>query len=141
MRDTNQKILCEKADAVNREILFQDRCFKDLYKWLIENIPKEMFISHDGPHYANGNLYTSHTLLKRHYRFSCYKVLHNINELSDVEKYLTPFQIVEHNGIMGNWEIGKFFTGLWKMNTKLNRTDLQINKPIYWLPSLSTSLA
>ncbi|CAB4402126.1 unnamed protein product [Rhizophagus irregularis] len=122
MRDTNQKILCEKADAVNREILFQDRCFKDLYKWLIENIPKEMFISHDGPHYANGNLYTSHTLLKRHYRFSCYKVLHNINELSDVEKYLTPFQI---------GEVAKKTLG----------TDLQINKPIYWLPSLSTSLA
>ncbi|UZN98917.1 uncharacterized protein OCT59_000202 [Rhizophagus irregularis] len=40
---------------------------------------------------------------------------------------------------MGLWEIGKFFKELWKMNTKLN--SYRQNKPIYWPPSLSTSLA
>ncbi|CAB4373577.1 unnamed protein product [Rhizophagus irregularis] len=53
-----------RADAANREILFQDRWSKDLYKWQIENNPKEMFILHDGPPYANGSLHIGHALNK-----------------------------------------------------------------------------
>ncbi|CAB4403343.1 unnamed protein product [Rhizophagus irregularis] len=90
--------------------------------------------------------YTSHTLLKRHYRFSCYKVLHNsgcdcrwfsielkaINELSNRNSKKRNL-LVEHNGL---WEIGKL-----EILYRTLGTDLQIIKPIYWLPSLSTSLA
>ncbi|CAI2167845.1 17980_t:CDS:10 [Funneliformis geosporum] len=53
-----------RADAANREILFRDRCTKDLYQWQLENNPKELYILHDGPPYANGNLHIGHALNK-----------------------------------------------------------------------------
>ncbi|CAJ0769722.1 22672_t:CDS:2, partial [Entrophospora sp. SA101] len=46
-----------KANAIKREPLFRDRCTIDLYEWQLENNPKELFILHDGPPYANGNLH------------------------------------------------------------------------------------
>ncbi|CAB4430686.1 unnamed protein product [Rhizophagus irregularis] len=103
------------ADAANREILFQDRCSKDLYKWQIENNPKEMFILHDGPPYANGSLHIGHALNKiLKDIINRYKVLHGykvnyipgwdchglpielkaLKELRGVDKSsLTPLQI------------------------------------------------
>lgn len=53
-----------RADAVNREHLFRDRCTKDLYPWQLENNPKDTFILHDGPPYANGNVHAGHALNK-----------------------------------------------------------------------------
>ncbi|CAG8535399.1 6997_t:CDS:2, partial [Ambispora gerdemannii] len=46
-----------RADAAKREITFRKRCTEDLYLWQLENNPKELFILHDGPPYANGNLH------------------------------------------------------------------------------------
>ncbi|CAB5357408.1 unnamed protein product [Rhizophagus irregularis] len=100
-----------RADAANREILFQDRCSKDLYKWQIENNPKEMFILHDGPPYADGS-HALNKILKD--IINRYKVLHGykvnyipgwdchglpielkaLKELRGVDKSsLTPLQI------------------------------------------------
>ncbi|RIA87776.1 Isoleucyl-tRNA synthetase [Glomus cerebriforme] len=106
-----------RADTVNREILFQDRCSKDLYQWQIENNPKELFILHDGPPYANGNLHIGHALNKiLKDIINRYKVLHGykvnyipgwdchglpielkaLTELKNVDKSsLTPLQIRE----------------------------------------------
>nr|CAG8472511.1 11615_t:CDS:10 [Entrophospora candida] len=53
-----------KANAIKREPLFRDRCTIDLYEWQLENNPKELFILHDGPPYANGNLHIGHALNK-----------------------------------------------------------------------------
>lgn len=53
-----------RADAVNREHLFRDRCTKDLYTWQLKNNSKPLFILHDGPPYANGNLHIGHALNK-----------------------------------------------------------------------------
>ncbi|KAI9355820.1 tRNA synthetases class I-domain-containing protein [Pilaira anomala] len=53
-----------RADAVNREQLFRDRCTKDLYPWQLKNNPKDLFILHDGPPYANGNVHCGHALNK-----------------------------------------------------------------------------
>jgi hypothetical protein len=32
-----------RADAVNREILFRDRCSKDLYQWQVCLLPKKLY--------------------------------------------------------------------------------------------------
>ncbi|CAG8576245.1 6913_t:CDS:10, partial [Acaulospora morrowiae] len=53
-----------RADAANREHLFRDRCTKELYFWQLENNPKDLFILHDGPPYANGHLHIGHALNK-----------------------------------------------------------------------------
>ncbi|CAG8499014.1 1003_t:CDS:10 [Cetraspora pellucida] len=53
-----------RADAVNREHLFRDRCTKDLYSWQLKNNSNRLFILHDGPPYANGNLHIGHALNK-----------------------------------------------------------------------------
>ncbi|KAI8343278.1 tRNA synthetases class I-domain-containing protein [Chlamydoabsidia padenii] len=53
-----------RADAANREHLFRDRCTKDLYPWQLENNPKDLFILHDGPPYANGRVHSGHALNK-----------------------------------------------------------------------------
>ncbi|CAB4494523.1 unnamed protein product [Rhizophagus irregularis] len=104
-----------RADAANREISFQDRCSNDLYKWQIENNPKETFILHDGPPYANGSLHIGHALNKiLKDIINRYKVLHGykvnyipgwdchglpielkaLKELRGVDKSsLTPLQI------------------------------------------------
>ncbi|GAA5795050.1 hypothetical protein HPULCUR_000401 [Helicostylum pulchrum] len=53
-----------RADAAKREHLFRDRCTKDLYPWQLKNNPKDSFILHDGPPYANGNVHCGHALNK-----------------------------------------------------------------------------
>lgn len=47
-----------RARAATREYLFRDRCTKDLYPWQLENNPKDLFILHDGPPYANGDVHS-----------------------------------------------------------------------------------
>ncbi|RUP52396.1 hypothetical protein BC936DRAFT_144633 [Jimgerdemannia flammicorona] len=53
-----------RADAVNREHAFRDRCTTDLYHWQLENNPKDLFVLHDGPPYANGGLHIGHAINK-----------------------------------------------------------------------------
>ncbi|EIE90851.1 hypothetical protein RO3G_15562 [Rhizopus delemar RA 99-880] len=53
-----------RANAATREHLFRDRCTKDLYPWQLKNNPKDTFILHDGPPYANGNVHAGHALNK-----------------------------------------------------------------------------
>ncbi|KAG1377113.1 hypothetical protein G6F61_007015 [Rhizopus arrhizus] len=53
-----------RANAATREHLFRDRCTKDLYPWQLKNNPKDAFILHDGPPYANGNVHAGHALNK-----------------------------------------------------------------------------
>lgn len=53
-----------RADAAKREHMFRDRCTKDLYQWQLKNNPKEMFVLHDGPPYANGDVHMGHALNK-----------------------------------------------------------------------------
>ncbi|CAG8470009.1 10667_t:CDS:10 [Diversispora eburnea] len=104
-----------RADAINREKLFRDRCTDELYSWQLENNPKDLLISHDGPPYANGNLHIGHALNKilkdiinRYKILQGYKVsfipgwdchglpieLKALSELKNVDKSkLTPMQI------------------------------------------------
>ncbi|KAG2177337.1 hypothetical protein INT43_007994 [Umbelopsis isabellina] len=53
-----------RADAAKREHMFRDRCTKDLYQWQLKNNPKELFVLHDGPPYANGDVHMGHALNK-----------------------------------------------------------------------------
>ncbi|KAF7724289.1 hypothetical protein EC973_001190 [Apophysomyces ossiformis] len=53
-----------RADAPKREHLFRDRTTKELYPWQLENKPKDLFILHDGPPYANGNVHSGHAMNK-----------------------------------------------------------------------------
>ncbi|CAO3658029.1 unnamed protein product [Umbelopsis ramanniana] len=53
-----------RADAVKREHMFHDRCTKDLYHWQLRNNPKDLFVLHDGPPYANGDVHMGHALNK-----------------------------------------------------------------------------
>ncbi|KAJ8658278.1 isoleucine-tRNA ligase [Lichtheimia ornata] len=53
-----------RANAVSREHLFKDRCTSELYEWQLKNNPKELFVLHDGPPYANGDVHLGHALNK-----------------------------------------------------------------------------
>ncbi|GAB5593821.1 isoleucine-tRNA ligase [Umbelopsis nana] len=53
-----------RADAAKREHLFHDRCTKDLYHWQLKNNPKDLYVLHDGPPYANGDVHMGHALNK-----------------------------------------------------------------------------
>ncbi|KAI9258793.1 Isoleucyl-tRNA synthetase [Phascolomyces articulosus] len=53
-----------RANAATREHLFHDRSTKDLYPWQLKNNPKDLFILHDGPPYANGDVHIGHALNK-----------------------------------------------------------------------------
>ncbi|KAI9306408.1 tRNA synthetases class I-domain-containing protein [Cunninghamella echinulata] len=53
-----------RADAAKREHLFRDRCTTELYPWQLKNNPKDFFILHDGPPYANGSVHSGHALNK-----------------------------------------------------------------------------
>ncbi|CAB5186091.1 unnamed protein product [Rhizophagus irregularis] len=153
------------ADAANREILFQDRCSKDLYKWQIENNPKEMFILHDGPPYADGS-HALNKILKD--IINRYKVLHGYKvnyipgwdchgplQIRDVEKKsaLEALEIQRKEfiswGIMGDWE-NPYRT----LDKEYEVRQLQVfhnmmkkgyiyrqNKPVHWSPSSRTALA
>ncbi|KAK4514212.1 uncharacterized protein ATC70_001800 [Mucor velutinosus] len=53
-----------RAEAAKREHLFRDRCTEDLYTWQLKNNPKDLFILHDGPPFANGNVHSGHAMNK-----------------------------------------------------------------------------
>ncbi|ORX51537.1 isoleucyl-tRNA synthetase [Hesseltinella vesiculosa] len=53
-----------RADAAKREHLFRDRTTKDLYPWQLSNNPKDLFVLHDGPPYANGSVHCGHAMNK-----------------------------------------------------------------------------
>ncbi|KAI5475544.1 isoleucyl-trna synthetase [Pseudohyphozyma bogoriensis] len=53
-----------RADAVNREKLFRGRTTTELYAWQAKQVDRPMFVLHDGPPYANGNLHTGHFMNK-----------------------------------------------------------------------------
>ncbi|KAI8366718.1 tRNA synthetases class I-domain-containing protein [Radiomyces spectabilis] len=53
-----------RANAVQREHLFRERCTSELYPWQLKHNPKDLFILHDGPPYANGNLHAGHAMNK-----------------------------------------------------------------------------
>ncbi|PKY33823.1 Aminoacyl-tRNA synthetase, partial [Rhizophagus irregularis] len=118
-----------RADAANREISFQDRCSNDLYKWQIENNPKETFILHDGPPYANGSLH--------------------IAKKSALEALEIQRKEFISWGIMGDWK-NPYRT----LDKEYEVRQLQVfhnmmkkgyiyrqDKPVYWSPSSRTALA
>ncbi|GAA5882562.1 hypothetical protein JCM16303_002043 [Sporobolomyces ruberrimus] len=53
-----------RAEAVKREKLFWKRTTEDLYDWQSKQIERPLFVLHDGPPYANGNLHCGHALNK-----------------------------------------------------------------------------
>ncbi|CAO3617646.1 unnamed protein product [Cunninghamella blakesleeana] len=53
-----------RADAAKREHLFRDQCTSELYPWQLKNNPKDVFILHDGPPYANGSVHSGHAMNK-----------------------------------------------------------------------------
>ncbi|KAI8141829.1 tRNA synthetases class I-domain-containing protein [Fennellomyces sp. T-0311] len=53
-----------RANAATREHLYRDRCTKELYPWQLANNPKNLFVLHDGPPYANGDVHLGHALNK-----------------------------------------------------------------------------
>ncbi|KAF8512558.1 tRNA synthetases class I-domain-containing protein [Hysterangium stoloniferum] len=53
-----------RANPSVREVPFRQRTTEDLYKWQWENAKGPLFVLHDGPPYANGNLHMGHALNK-----------------------------------------------------------------------------
>ncbi|GAA5983162.1 hypothetical protein JCM5350_007903 [Sporobolomyces pararoseus] len=53
-----------RAEAVKREKLFWKRSNENLYEWQSKQTDRELFVLHDGPPYANGNLHCGHALNK-----------------------------------------------------------------------------
>ncbi|KAI5452982.1 isoleucine-tRNA ligase [Naganishia albida] len=51
-------------DPVKAEMQWRDRTTSELYRWQWENNEGKVFILHDGPPYANGNLHMGHSLNK-----------------------------------------------------------------------------
>ncbi|PFH47754.1 hypothetical protein AMATHDRAFT_151413 [Amanita thiersii Skay4041] len=52
------------ADPSKSETPFQKRTGEDLYRWQWKNAKGPLFVLHDGPPYANGNLHMGHALNK-----------------------------------------------------------------------------
>ncbi|KWU46368.1 isoleucyl-tRNA synthetase [Rhodotorula sp. JG-1b] len=53
-----------RAEANRREKLFWNRTTDSLYQWQKEQTDRPLFVLHDGPPYANGNLHCGHALNK-----------------------------------------------------------------------------
>ncbi|CEQ39985.1 SPOSA6832_01558, partial [Sporobolomyces salmonicolor] len=53
-----------RAEAVKREKLFWHRTTDELYEWQAKQQDRPLFVLHDGPPYANGNLHCGHALNK-----------------------------------------------------------------------------
>ncbi|GJJ15087.1 hypothetical protein Clacol_009362 [Clathrus columnatus] len=53
-----------RPDPSIREEPFRQRTADDLYKWQWDNLQGPVFVLHDGPPYANGNLHMGHALNK-----------------------------------------------------------------------------
>ncbi|CAG8494859.1 11034_t:CDS:10 [Ambispora leptoticha] len=150
-----------RADAAKREITFRKRCTEDLYLWQLEHNPKELFILHDGPPYANGNL---------HIGWDCHGLPIELKALSELKAdgtVLSPMEIrkiarecalkaIETQrqdfmswGIIGDWDNTyrtldkeyevrqlKVFHAMVKKGYIYRQ-----NKPVYWSPSSRTALA
>ncbi|KAG8862966.1 isoleucine-tRNA ligase [Tulasnella sp. 330] len=52
------------SEPAEREAPFRERCTSELYDWQWKNAKGPLFVLHDGPPYANGNLHTGHALNK-----------------------------------------------------------------------------
>ncbi|KAG5634944.1 hypothetical protein H0H81_000255 [Sphagnurus paluster] len=52
------------ADPLKSEAPFQERTGERLYRWQAENATGPLWVLHDGPPYANGNLHMGHALNK-----------------------------------------------------------------------------
>ncbi|KAF9459744.1 tRNA synthetases class I-domain-containing protein [Collybia nuda] len=52
------------TDPSKSEIPFRERTGEDLYRWQWNNAKGPLFVFHDGPPYANGNLHIGHALNK-----------------------------------------------------------------------------
>ncbi|KAF8067764.1 tRNA synthetases class I-domain-containing protein [Lyophyllum atratum] len=52
------------ADPAKSEAPFQERTGESLYRWQWKNAPGPLWVLHDGPPYANGNLHMGHALNK-----------------------------------------------------------------------------
>jgi isoleucyl-tRNA synthetase len=52
-----------RADAPKREKLFRERSTESLYKWQWAQKDRPLFVLHDGPPYANGNLHIGDSVL------------------------------------------------------------------------------
>ncbi|GBC49759.2 isoleucine--tRNA ligase [Rhizophagus irregularis DAOM 181602=DAOM 197198] len=103
---------------------------KDLYKWQIENNPKETFILHDEPPYANGNLHID--IINR------YKVLHGYKvkmRLSIELKALKELRVILLT-LDNEYEVRQLqvFHNMMKKGY-IHRQ----NKPVHWFPSSSFS--
>lgn len=46
-----------RADPTQREVPFRTRTCDDLYRWQWENVKGPLFVLHDGPPYANGDIH------------------------------------------------------------------------------------
>ncbi|GAA6026796.1 hypothetical protein JCM8097_005868 [Rhodosporidiobolus ruineniae] len=53
-----------RAEATRRERLFWKRTTDDLYEWQSQQMDRPLWVLHDGPPYANGNLHCGHALNK-----------------------------------------------------------------------------
>ncbi|KAF9159983.1 hypothetical protein DFQ26_005992 [Actinomortierella ambigua] len=53
-----------RSGGATVEAQFRPRCTSELYSWQREHNPGELFVLHDGPPYANGNLHLGHALNK-----------------------------------------------------------------------------
>ncbi|KAG0225194.1 hypothetical protein BGW42_004607 [Actinomortierella wolfii] len=53
-----------RSGGAAAEAQYRPRCTSELYSWQRENNPGELFVLHDGPPYANGNLHLGHALNK-----------------------------------------------------------------------------
>ncbi|KAG8927819.1 isoleucine-tRNA ligase [Tulasnella sp. 418] len=52
------------SEPLEREEPFRDRTTQQLYRWQSENAKGPLYVLHDGPPYANGNLHMGHALNK-----------------------------------------------------------------------------
>ncbi|GAA5970004.1 hypothetical protein JCM11641_000230 [Rhodosporidiobolus odoratus] len=53
-----------RAEATKREKLFWERTTDELYQWQAKQTERPLWVLHDGPPYANGNLHCGHALNK-----------------------------------------------------------------------------
>ncbi|CAO3687579.1 unnamed protein product [Rhizopus stolonifer] len=141
-----------RADAVNREHLFRDRCTKDLYPWQLKNNPKDTLILHDGPPYANGNVHAGH---KIYYRpgWDCHGLpieLKALEQIRQKETTLSPVEIRKIAKTKALYEVDKQKKDF--MNFEVRQLHVLKEmikkgyiyrqlKPVYWSPSSKSALA
>ncbi|CAG8632578.1 12489_t:CDS:10, partial [Funneliformis caledonium] len=106
----------------------------------LENNPKELYILHDGPPYANGNLHIGHALNKiLKDIINRYKVLngHKVNYIPGWDCHGLPIELKALTELK-EYEVKQLqvFHELLKKGYIYRQ-----NKPVYWSPSSRTALA